>query len=250
LKILLLDLETAPNTAYIWGLYDNYIPIDRLIDSGYTLCWAAKWLGEREILFDSIHQSTPKKMIQRIHKLLDEADAVIHYNGTKFDIPTINKEFLLHGLTPPAPFKQIDLLKTARRQFRFPSNKLDYVSKALGLGQKTKHKGLELWIGCMNGDESCWRTMERYNKQDVKLLEKVYLKMLPWIKNHPNVALFDLPGELACTSCGSHHVQRRGYAHTKTAIYARYQCRSCGHWDRARTLEKQFDRSLVLTEAA
>lgn len=75
-------------------------------------------------------------MLKQIHALLNEADAVVHYNGAKFDIPTLNKEFILHGLPPPAPYKQIDLLRTARSQFKFPSNKLDYIAQALDLGKR------------------------------------------------------------------------------------------------------------------
>jgi DNA polymerase elongation subunit (family B) len=144
----LLDIETAPNTAHIWGLFKQNISINQIMESSYVLCWSAKWYGKDEIMFSSVHKSRPKAMLNNIYLLLAEADAVIHYNGTKFDIPTLNKEFLLYGMTPPAPYKQIDLLRVAKNQFRFPSNKLDYVAQALGLGKKTKHIGHELWIQC------------------------------------------------------------------------------------------------------
>jgi hypothetical protein len=55
-------------------------------------------------------------------------------------------------MKPPAPFKQIDLLQTMRGT-GFPSKKLDYVTQRLGLGQKTKHKGMELWKACIAGDQ-------------------------------------------------------------------------------------------------
>ena len=84
-------------------------------------------------------------MLEGIHSLLDEADAVCHYNGTKFDMPTLNKEFLVHRMTPPPPMKQIDLLRVVKSQFRFPSNKLDYVAQRLGLGKKKDHEGHTLW---------------------------------------------------------------------------------------------------------
>lgn len=248
MKLLLIDIETAPNLAHVWGLWDQRVGINQIIDSGYTLCWAAKWYGEKGVMFDSVYHSGTTKMLKGIHKLLEEADAVIHYNGTKFDVPTLNKEFILNGLAPPSPYKQIDLLKTARRQFKFPSNKLDYISKALGLGQKTKHVGHELWIGCMNSDPASWKTMEKYNKQDVNLLEKVYDRMLPWIKSHPNVALYDTPEKPGCTNCGSTNLQRRGYSYTSTGIYARHVCKDCGTWSRSRTQEQgHVDRTNVLT---
>ena len=244
MKILLLDIETSPNLAHIWGLRDQYINPQHLLESSYVLCWAAKWLNDKEVFFDSVKQSSAKTMLRKIHKLIDSADAVVHYNGSKFDIPTLNKEFLLHSLPPPAPYKQIDLLKSVRQQFRFPSNKLDYVAQRLGLGKKTEHEGYTLWVKCMNKDKDAWVKMEEYNKQDVLLLEKVYAKVLPWIKNHPNRGLFDGNG---CPTCGSERLQKRGYAHTSTGTYQRFQCVECGSWSRS---TKAVKESVKIVNAA
>lgn len=230
-KILLLDIETAPNTAYVWGLFRENINIARLIESSYTLCWAAKWVGDDHVYYASRHTHGHDNMVELIHEMLDEADAVIHYNGTKFDIPTLNKEFLLMGLPPPSPFKQIDLLKVARNRFRFPSNKLEYVAKALGLGAKTKGLSYSTWEGCMNGDKKSWKLMEEYNIQDVLLLESVYDRFLPWIKSHLNLSLYT--GDVCCPNCGSGNYQRRGYHRTQCGVYQRFQCNSCGNWFKA-----------------
>src|SRR5688500_10690709 len=167
MKILLLDIETAPHLVAAWGLFGQNIPLERILKPGYTLCWAAKWLGEDEVLFDSVHQSTPKQMLRRIHKLLDEADAVVHYNGANFHIPTLNKDFVKYWFDPPMPTAQIDLLRTVRSQFRMPSNKLDYVLQYFGIGEKQKHKGMTMWLDCMEGDDEAWESMERYNRADV-----------------------------------------------------------------------------------
>lgn len=230
-----MDIETAPNVAYVWGLFKENIPIQRIVDSGYVLCWSAKWYGHREVMFDSVHQSKPKKMLQRIHKLLEEADAVVHYNGTRFDIPTLNKEFLLHRMTPPSAYRQIDLLNTAKGRFRFVSNKLDFIAQQLGVGKKHGHEGFELWVKCMNNDSDAWKTMESYNKQDVLLLESVYEIFRPWIKNHPNVGLYTESNGPVCPACGSAALVRRGFAYTSTGRYQRHVCSSCGHWSRDRT---------------
>ena len=228
MKILLLDIETSPNTAHVWGLWQQNVSINQLMESSYVLCYAAKWLGEEDIYFDSVHQSKPKTMLKGIHALLDSADAVIHYNGTKFDIPTLNKEFLLTKLLPPSPYKQIDLLRVVRSNFRFPSNKLDYVSQRLGLGSKHAHEGHDLWVKCMNGDKDAWKRMEEYNIQDVVLLESLYDNLLPWIKNAPNRNLYqDITG---CPTCGSTRLHKRGTAVSTTGSYQRYQCRDCGSW--------------------
>jgi hypothetical protein len=138
-------------------------------------------------------------------------------------------------MKPPSPFRHIDLLETCRRQFRFASNKLDYVAGHLGLGQKTQHKGMPLWHGCMEGDAACWRLMEKYNRQDVKLLERLYNEVRPWIKNHPNHSSYER--DEVCPSCGSSDYTQRGYSVTVASTYARMQCKSCGRWFRSATAE-------------
>jgi DNA polymerase elongation subunit (family B) len=200
------------------------------------LCWAAKWHGEKEVMFESV-MTGERRMIRRAHSLLNQADAVCHYNGTKFDVPTLQKEMLLKGLNPPAPFKQIDLLKTARSRFRLASNKLDFVAQQLGLGSKTKHKGMGLWLGCMNKDPDDWKVMEAYNKQDVILLEKVYDRLLPWINGHPNLS--SMNGAACCPKCESTSKQARGWAISEAGRYQRFQCNGCGTWFRSAQRERK-----------
>lgn len=248
MRTLLIDIETAPLTVHTWSLWEQRVGLNQILDSGRTLCFAAKWVGEKAVVFDSVLKSTHAEMVSHAHQLLDAADAVIHYNGTKFDIPTLQKEFLLFGMAPPSPFKQIDLLKTARRQFKFPSNKLDYVAQALGVGSKIRHKGHELWIECMDLCPKAWKVMERYNKQDVILLEKVYNRLLPWIPNHPSVPLYRNESAPACPTCGSLHVQRRGLSRSRTGAYRRYQCQDCGTWSRSRLMEGKVDKELLVKD--
>ncbi len=208
----------------VWGLWQETVVLDRLQKPGYTLCWAAKWHHQKTIL-SAWH--TEKHCFTALHDLIAEADAVCTYNGKKFDIPTLNKEFLLHGLTRPAPAKQIDLYQTVRSRFRFASNKLDFVSQQLGLGSKVKHRGFDLWKDCMAGKESAKKEMLTYNKQDVVLLGKLYDKLEPWIPTVPEIIKVE-----ECGHCGSENLQKRGFYHTSSRSYQRYQCQDCGTWSR------------------
>jgi len=243
MKILLIDIEVAPNTAHVWGIFDQNISINQLLESSYTLCYAAKWYGNPKIMFDSVQKSGKNKMLANVHALLDQADAVVHYNGSRFDIPILNKEFLLNGMPPPSPAKHIDLLQVARTQFRFVSNKLDYVSQALGLGAKTAHEGHTLWLKCMNDDRKAWKIMEEYNKNDVVLLEKVYDKFKGWIKQHPNHNAYS--PDICCPNCASRKLQARGTQRSRVAVYQRFQCQACGSWSRSIKSEKKSKESLV-----
>ena len=244
MRTLLLDVETSPNTAHVWGLWQQTVSLNQLMESSRVMCWAAKWLDEKVILFDSEHRSTHKAMLKGIHSLLSQADTVIHYNGTKFDIPTLNKEFLVHGLGKPAPFRQMDLLRVARQQFKFASNRLDYVAQALEVGQKTKHEGHELWVKCMNGDPSAWYRMEKYNKNDVLIMQRVYEKLLPWMNHHTNHNAFRL--DLCCPNCESSRYQKRGHYYSQSGRYQRYQCQGCSTWFRSTLNEKKGPRFVAV----
>ncbi len=239
MKVLLLDIETAPNTVYCWGLFDQNISHDQVKETSSILCWSAKWLHEAEVMYKSVQRTSEKKMLEKIHGLLGEAEVVIHYNGQKFDIPVLFKEFVKAGFTPPSTFKQVDLYRAVRRMFRFESNKLDAVCQALGLGQKSKHRGFGLWVGCMEGDKACWQEMETYNRNDVVILEQLYDRLLPWIPNHPHAGLINGKQE-ACPSCGKQkYLIRRGTQTSRLGVYQRFQCTACGAWCRARTSEKR-----------
>jgi hypothetical protein len=228
-RILLLDIETSPNECFTWGLWNQNISINQIKKATEVICWAAKWYGSRDMLFDSVFQSGRSKMLTRVHRLMSEADAIVHFNGNRFDVPQLNREFLVARMAPPAPSKQIDILKVCRSQFHFPSNKLDYIAQALGLGKKHR-AGQKLWTDCLNNDPVAWKKMERYNKHDVALLEKVYIRVLPWIKNHANHNLYG--ATQCCTNCGGRKLQSRGVAITQALRYNRLQCMGCGKWQR------------------
>ena len=251
MRMLYLDIETFPNVCYTWGLFKQNIYIDQIVESGKTACWAGKWEGDKVVHFYSGHEHGEDVMIQRMWEFLDEADIVVHYNGRKFDIPVLNKEFIKHGLTPPSSYQQVDLLEAVRKRFRFTSNKLDYVAQFLGLGAKVQHKGMGLWAGCMEGNPRDWKVMERYNIQDVKLLPKVYKKLLPWINNHPNMALYDEENDKTlCPNCGSDNVKMNGVEPLSTQTYQRYKCNDCGTPLRGRsTILTKEKRKSVLTQS-
>lgn len=231
LKILFWDVEMAPAVVHSWGLHEQNHGINQVIEQPYMLSFAARWYGSSKKIFYSVHHNTRQEMVEALHAHMDEADALVSWNGKGFDTKHAYREFLEVGLTPPSPVKEIDLMLTARSRFRLLSNKLDYVAQLLGIGKKKSTGGHELWIACMNGDEKAWAIMKRYNIQDVDLLVEIYDKLLPWITNHPNINLYQ-DGE-GCPTCGSEDIQKRGLSHTGVSSYQRYRCMNCGKWSKS-----------------
>lgn len=229
MKVLYLDIETTPMQAWTWGSWQQNIYIDQIIEPQRTMCFSAKWAGEENMFFSEWGDGHDV-MVEVAHDLLSQADAVVHYYGSKFDIPHLNTEFLKAGLAPPAPYKQIDLKLAVSRNFKFPSNKLQYVSTLLGLSGKHK-TDFDLWLDCMNGDKKQQKYMEKYNRQDVDLLEDLFARLLPWVPQLPNRNLYD--GEGFCPACSGDDVVRDGFYHTALSKYRRYACVDCGSWFRA-----------------
>lgn len=180
MKTLFLDIETTPLQVYTWGLFDQNISIDQIIKSTEMLCFGARWLGDKKVIFKSAHHDGKKAMLEELHKLMDEADVLVGWNSAAFDHKHINREFLENKMTPPSPVKDLDLMSITKSNFLFPSNKLDYVAQKLEVGAKVKHSGFKLWIDCMNGDDKAWKEMKKYQIQDVNLLVDLYDILLPW----------------------------------------------------------------------
>lgn len=242
-----IDIECSPIIAHVWGLWQNNVSLNQLMEAGEVISFAAKWSDKKKVHFYSTFHHGKEVMVQKAYDLLSEADVVVGYNSKTFDMKHLNREFVEAGFTPPAPYKQVDLLHVVKSQFRFPSNKLDYVVQTLGLGAKEKHEGHTLWVKCMAGNRAAWADMKRYNIMDVLVTEKLYFRLLPWVPGHPAVGLYDDKGSaVSCPNCGGTDLERRGYAYTSVSTFQRFVCRGCGRWSRAtKKLDSVETRNIV-----
>jgi len=239
-KVLIFDIETAPLLAYVWqhSIWNANISADKIISEWFMLTWSAKWLFNDNIMSarltsKEVLAEDDSRITKKIWKLLDEADIVLAHNARKFDIPNLQTRFLLHGLNPPKPYRQIDTLLVVRREFGFTHNNLNALAKVLGLGQKVD-TNFQLWKDCLKGNKKALKKMEEYNKQDVLLLEEVYLVLLPWIKSHPNVGLYLNSDVSVCSSCGSDQIEKHGMYVTNASKFQAYKCSICHAVSRSR----------------
>jgi DNA polymerase elongation subunit (family B) len=252
-NILVLDIETAPNLAYVWGMFKETIQPKQVVEDSTIITWAAKWLEESDCMFGSAERDDEKDILESLAAVLDEADMVVGHNVTKFDMAKIRGRCMVHGIPLPSPYKEIDTYRVARKEFGFDKNSLEYLSRILGVDEKSSHKefpGFELWAECLKGNPKAWKEMLKYNIQDVYTTEQVYLKMRPYITNHPNVGVYDQNDAPTCPKCGSTDLQKRGKQPTNTQEYQRYYCKSCGGWSRGRfTILDKDKRHNILANA-
>jgi uncharacterized protein YprB with RNaseH-like and TPR domain len=236
-KILIYDIEISPSLGYVWAKWETNV-LDYKKE-WYILSFSAKWLGEKKIVTKGLcdyksyskDKEDDKEITKDLWKLFDEADIIIAHNGDSFDIKKTNARFIYHELDPPSPYKTVDTKKVAKRYFSFNSNSLNDLCKHFNFGQKEHTGGFELWKGCMSGDKKAWKTMLTYNKQDVVLLEKLYMKLRSWHTSHPNLKTFN-EEQPVCKICSSDKMQKRGFGVNKSTKYQRFQCQDCGAWDK------------------
>lgn len=244
-RVLTLDIETKPALSRHFGMFNQNFGLAQVVEPLTLLSFGAKWLGDRNVMHFSDWEDGADGMIQAAHRVLTEADVVVWYNGDGFDMKHLQWEFARLGMPRPKPYKTIDLLKVVRREFRPLSKKLDFVASQLGLGSKTHHDGFGLWMRVIEGDPAAQRLMETYCKQDVKLTEKLYLRLLPWLPSGVNLPLI-AGNDRGCPVCGGLAVKSEGdSAFTALTEYALYSCNNCQAWYRSNIVRNRTTRRVV-----
>ena len=262
-KIALVDIETAPLEILTWGLYKQRPTHPQVIKDWCMLSWSAKWLFDPEVMGqhlgpDEAKDRRDKSILTGLWNLLDKADIVVGHNAARFDVRKANARFILNGFAPPMPYQVIDTMKQIQKVGAFPSYSLEYLLNLFNLNGKMKTE-YGLWKTCIGvggatklQQMSALGKMLRYNKQDVLILEELYLYIRPWMRSHPNLNLLhDGVGVKRCPNCGGTRLERKGEYITPMNRYDAYRCLDCGAIgrDRLSNVSKEKRESLIASVA-
>lgn len=249
-NILFFDIETTPLKAYSWGPKWNTNLIE-CVEHTQILSFSAKWFNGTHITkgWPNYTNYKPghlndKALVAEIHSLFNKADIIVTHNGRDFDIKIANARFIAYNMKPPLPYKIVDTKVEAKKHLRLYSNSLDDLCAHFDMDRKLRHEGFSLWTKCMSGNPQAWKIMLRYNRQDIIMLEQLYLRLRPWMSSHPNVGMYR--PEAVCPKCGSNNLKWEGWYRNKTTKYHAFSCRDCGGWGRD-TKNLQRIRPLVGT---
>lgn len=235
-RILYVDIETMAIKAWVWGLFDQNIGLNQVIEDSFILAWAAKWADENKVMYmDQRKTKNPKKdskkLLKGIWSLLDNADIVIGQNSKRFDVKKLNTAFLKLGFKKPSGFKQTDTLQISKANFAHTSNKLEFVSEVFNdKYKKLKHQkypGFSLWTECVSGNQDAWKDMEKYNCHDVLATQEYHELVRGWDSSAHDPNIYHNDYHHVC-HCGSYDLQRKGFAYTAAGKYVRYICKKCG----------------------
>lgn len=248
-KIIIFDLETLPNLnkalehwcelSSRWETKTMKATVSTIICAGWkelgskrTYCINA-W--DYESWDNDVNDDY--SLCVDLYKILHDADAIVTHNGAKFDWPFLQTRLLYHGLSPLAKARHVDTKNLASKNLALINNRLNTVGKELIGDKKLTHDGWDLWVNVHRRSSRAMRTMTKYCKQDVDLLEKCFKKLLPFVHILPNRNLFRSDKQMkentpVCPNCGSTELRSNGWRHTSTKSYRRMSCSDCGSWSR------------------
>lgn len=246
LKILAIDIETAPRLVYVWRLYNNQnISWKQAEKDLFLLSWAAGWIGKKGIRGKVLTPHEVKtqddlRIVQELRDLIVKADALLGHNIDKFDLPIINSRLAANGLEPLPRIPTLDTLKLAKRAFGlgFASHSLGYLAKALDLPYQKEVVDFDLWRDAYSGDVGALHRLLRYNRQDVRTLRALYERVHPYVKLPVLVEASSMEdGIIVCPYCGG-EVVKWGLSYTTTQKYQRWKCKVCHRHSRSRYAQR------------
>lgn len=239
-KILIFDLEvsTMRVETEVYSLkqytpYLNHADITR----PYAIHGAAwKWLDKENVHCVSVSSKDPfndEAVVYRLYEVISQAHILVGHNLDRFDLRKFNTRAISHGLAPIGKIQTVDTLKLARKYFDFPSNSLSYLARHLKVGVDKDES--PNWEAVRRGCPEALAYMRAYNKRDVDVTERVYLKLRSWHDNHPHVGniqdVRDTAGERvpSCGACGSTDLRQASIHYTVSGEpRRRLFCKSCG----------------------
>jgi uncharacterized protein YprB with RNaseH-like and TPR domain len=209
IKRLFFDIETSPNIGYFWRTgYNLSIQPHDIIEERKIICISYKWENEDKIYSLTWDKNKcDKKMLIDFIKVANLADELIAHNGDKFDIKWIRTRSIFHRVPMFPQYKTLDTLKKAKSGFNFNSNKLDYIAKFLGVGEKVQHRGFDMWKDVLNGCEEAMKEMVNYCEGDIIVLEDVFLTMQNYIKPNTHAGVINNNLKYSCPCCGSENIE-------------------------------------------
>jgi DNA polymerase elongation subunit (family B) len=231
-KIIIWDIETSPIVSYTWNLFPKYLSHDNIVEDWFIICGAWKELGSKKVEAVSIKKlGDDYEVVKKLRDTLADADIIVHHYGDKFDLKKLNARLIYHGLQPLPKIHTVDTKKEASKIASFSSNRLDYLSKYL-IGEGKIHVDFNLWVDIMKGSKSALKEMVQYNKVDVIRCEEVYVKLRPYMKNHPHSGVIaEKPRFGSCKCCGSERLKKNGIRTTAAGIRKQeVQCKDCNSY--------------------
>lgn len=184
-NILYIDIETSKSLYYNYGrkVPTGYLRSADRVKEWFMISWAASYVGCDNVYSQIVTPTQAREwddsdIVLRLNEIMQSAEIIAGHNVDGFDLKKINTRFKKHNLPPITGKRTIDTLKIARSKYSLESNKLDYISKWLGVNGKDEITDDD-WRRVFTGHKETLDKIIKYNRGDVINGKKVLIEMLP-----------------------------------------------------------------------
>lgn len=142
--------------------------------------------GESKIFFASSpedEREVIEKTIETLRKFREEPIYIWH---TGFDVPFILTRAVKNNINVSDlyDFEFIDLCKFAKENLKLASNKLDEVSKFLGITKDLEITGKNvqgLYLKAVKGDQNARKAIIEHCEEDIEALKAIHQRLKPYV---------------------------------------------------------------------
>lgn len=230
-KILFFDIETSNLKANI----------GRLLAFGYK--WAHEPRAEVTAMSDfpgwKRDTTDDRHVVIKAYDVITQADLVVGHYSQRFDWKFLQTRLLAHSFPALPQIPHVDTWRIAKDRLALHSNRLASLTQLLGLPSKTEILWDD-WVRAISGNADSMERIREHCRVDVEVLEQAYLRLRPWIVNHPNLAALLGDNRATCPACTSNRTMKNGTRVTLKKLYQRWQCKTCGNgWSELPRKEKE-----------
>lgn len=232
-KVLFWDIETSPLTVSTFNIGSKVsIGHNQILEESKIICISYKDPGwkKAKVLTWNMAKKCDKAMLNKFVKIASKYELLVAHNGDAFDIKVFKGRLYANKVKPLTNILTLDTLKIARKNFKLPSQRLDFHSKLNGHTGKDK-MSFDDWLDITY--KKCNKAMDKmvkYNIKDTEILEGVFFDMLPYCDKLPlNLGLIISGQKDGCKECGSKEFILYGNWYTTTNMYEKRQCKVCRH---------------------
>ena len=241
--VLAYDLETSPCLSWVWSTGKQNVGANQILRPGKIICVSYRFLHWPEGKVKNLRWKkkkrdnrfsipfTDKELVIKFAKIAAKADILVGHNSDNFDNKWLNTRLAYYRQPTLRHHMTEDTLKQARRQFRLPSFRLDFLCKYFNIpGKLSTPTGLWQKV-VFDGCPDALDTMVSYCDNDVLIQAALYEHLYDYVHHTLNLGTFNGLTEI-CPQCGSKHRQKRGYRYTNLGKFQAYICLNCHHWYR------------------
>ena len=125
-----------------------------------------------------------KRLMKLLIEDLQKVDLLVTYYGTNFDNKFVRTRAMimeLPGFPEFGTIKHLDLFYAVKGNLSLTRKSLGVATASLGIKGKTP-LNVEVWNDALLGYPDAMAEIKKHNIEDVRILEKLYEKMLPHVK--------------------------------------------------------------------